>query len=69
MQIVENTAVKLTIPSDKINLITDYIERSEVISNDGTLADVLVYWGIEEMQHLTKVCPEEIPSPIEKDYS
>jgi SNF2 family DNA or RNA helicase len=69
MQIVENTAVKVTVPSDKINLITDYIEKSEVISDNGTHADVLIYWGIEEMQHLSKVYAHDILSPIEKDYN
>ena len=68
MEIVENTAIKLTVPSDSVNMITDYLEKSEVIADNGTHADVLVYWGLDEVQHLSKVYSYEIPSPIERDY-
>ena len=49
-------------------MITDYLEKSEVIADNGTHADVLVYWGLDEVQHLSKVYSYEIPSPIERDY-
>ena len=29
---------------------------------------MLVYWGIEEMQRVAKVCGDKVPSPIQKDY-
>ena len=68
MEIVEGQAVRFTMPSDRVNLITDYIEKSEVLKDDGKEAEVLVYWGIEEMQRVIKVCGEKVPSPIQRDY-
>ena len=69
VEIVENSAVRFRIESEHLPKITDYIEKSEVLSNNGITADVLVYWGIEEMQHLTKVYGDlKIPSPMQKDY-
>ena len=49
-------------------MITDYLERSQILEDNGKEADVLVYWGIEEMQRLVKVCGDKVPSPIQRDY-
>ena len=68
MDIVENTVVKFRMPSDKVDLVVDHIEKSEVLNDDGQLAEVAVYWGLEEMQHLARVCDEKVPSPIQRDY-
>jgi SNF2 family DNA or RNA helicase len=69
MQILENTAVRFSIKSELVPHITDYIEKSEVLADNGHYADMLVYWGIKEMQHLVKVYDSEVPSPITKDYN
>jgi SNF2 family DNA or RNA helicase len=69
MQIVEETAVRFSIKSELVPHITNYIEKSEVLSDNGHYADVMVYWGIKEMQHLVKVYDAEVPSPIIKDYA
>jgi len=69
MQILENTAVRFSIKSELVPHITDYIEKSEVLADNGHYAEMLVYWGIKEMQHLVKVCDSEVPSPITKDYN
>jgi len=69
VEIVQNEAVKVIIQSNQVGLITDYLEKSEVISDNGNHAEVLVYWDIAEMQHLTKVLGGKVPSPIEKDYT
>ena len=68
MEIVENEVVKFSVPSDKANLITNYLEKSQVLSDDGKNAKLLVYWGIEEMQRVAKVYGDKVPSPIQKDY-
>ena len=68
MEIVENQAVRFKIGSDKVNLITNYLERSEVLEDNGETAEMVVYWGIKEMQHLIRVCEEKVPSPISRDY-
>ena len=69
MEIVQNEAVKVIVQSSKVKLITDHLDKSEVLTDNGDHAEVLVYWGIEEMQHLTKILDGKVPSPIEKDYS
>jgi hypothetical protein len=68
VNIVEDQAVRFKIESSKVSLITDYLERSQVLEDNGKEADVLVYWGIEEMQRLVKVCGDKVPSPIQRDY-
>lgn len=70
MQIVENTAVKFSCPSDTAGLIRNYIDRSEILRTDGNTSDVVVYWGLDEMQRLARLAPSsiKIPSPIERDY-
>jgi len=68
VEIVENEVVKFSVPSDKANLITNYLEKSQVLSDDGKNAKLLVYWGIEEMQRVAKVYGDKVPSPIQKDY-
>ena len=68
MEIVDQQAIKFKIKSDRVPLVTDYLERSEVLENNGDDAELLVYWGIEEMQHMVKVYGDKVPSPIQKDY-
>lgn len=68
MRILDDVAVRFTLPSSEVPYVTKYIDRCEIVSDDGKQADVVVYWGIEEMQHLTKVYTDKIPSPIARDY-
>lgn len=68
MEIVEDTVVRFQISSDRIPDITNYIEKSEVLNDDGRTAEMAVYWGINEMQHLTRICEQKVPSPIHRDY-
>jgi SNF2 family DNA or RNA helicase len=68
VEIVDDTVVRFQISSDRIPDITNYIEKSEVLNDNGKTADMAVYWGLEEMQHLVKVCGEKVPSPIQKEY-
>jgi superfamily II DNA or RNA helicase len=68
VEIVENEVVRFSLPSDKAGLITNYVEKSQVLSDDGKNTEMLVYWGIEEMQRVAKVYGDKVPSPIQKDY-
>lgn len=70
MKIVDNIAVQFSCPNETASLITDYIERSEILNADESLSDVLVYWGLDEMQRLARLANAsiKIPSPIERDY-
>lgn len=70
MKIVDNTAVQFACPPETADLISHCIDRSEIIKTDGQLSDVVVYWGLDEMQRLARIAPAsiKIPSPIERDY-
>ena len=68
MEIVNQQAVKFKIQSDRVSLVTNYIDKCEVLEDDGKQAEMLVYWGLKEMQHLTKVYGDKVPSPISKEY-
>jgi len=71
VDIVNNVAVRFVCPSDIGNSITGYIKKSEVLSSKDGVADVIVHWGLDEMQRLARITPPSIkvPSPIERDYT
>lgn len=70
VEIVEDTAVKLFCSHELAQLITSYISKSMVTSARGSHSEVLVHWGMDEMQRLARVTPAhiKIPSPIARDY-
>ena len=70
MEIIDNIAVKLTVPEHIVPHITDNIEKSEVIEWRGNIADMVVYWGLEEMTRLNQLVAfkNNLPSPIVRDY-
>ena len=67
MEVIENTAVRMVVPSSDLSYLVGYIEKCEVLSDDGKSAEVLVYWGISEMQRLVRVYGEA-PSPMSNEY-
>ena len=71
MHIVDNTAVQLTVPEHIVPHITSNIEKSEVLKRDGNLAEMLVYWGVDEMTKLNQLVSfrSNLPSPISRDYN
>ncbi len=71
MEIVNNIAVRFECPSDIAQTIKSYIERSEVLDEKDGIADVVVHWGLDEMQRLSYLTPPtiKVPSPIERDYA
>ena len=70
MEIVDNSAVMIKCPTKVAHLIDCYIEKSKVINSSDGSADVVVYWGLDEMQRLARIFPSntKVPSPIERDY-
>lgn len=69
MEIVEDTAVKMRVRTELLPHLTNYIDKCEVLSQGAGSSEVLVYWGIKEMQHVAKVFNvNKIPSPITRDY-
>ena len=67
MQVIDNTAVHMKIPSHQLNHLVGHIEKCEVLRDDGKFAEVMVYWGIQEMQHLIKLYGDA-PSPMANEY-
>lgn len=70
MEIVENSAVKLHVPSAVLPAIKSRIEKFEVLREGDLVSEILVYWGVREMQALARIVNiSKLPSPITKDYS
>ena len=71
MEILNSSAVRFHCPQDIARTIVSYIPKSEVLRTDKGISDVVVYWGLDEMQRLARIAPLSIkvPSPIERDYS
>ena len=57
----------MVIPSGDLSYLVGHIEKCEVLRNDGKSAEVLVYWGIAEMQRLVRLYGEA-PSPMSNEY-
>lgn len=70
MEIVDNSAVMIKCPTHVAHTIDGYIEKSEILSSSDGVSDIVVYWGLDEMQRLARIVPYSIkvPSPIERDY-
>ena len=70
MEVVQDSAVRFQCPTDAAQTITKYIEKAEVLSSSSDVSDVVVYWGLEEMQRLSRLVPStiKVPSPIARDY-
>lgn len=77
MKVIEDTAIELRLPNTVADTVLRRIEKSERIREYGTKSDVLVYWGHEEVQTLTRLIdayqPDsnlpDTPSPIFRDYN
>lgn len=70
VEIVENEAIKFSCSYNLADTIRSGIEKSEVVGASGSHAEMLVYWGIEEMQQLALYVPNlKLPSPIQRDYA
>ena len=66
MEIVDNSAVRIQCPSRVAKMIESYIEKSEVLDTTDNVSDVIVYWGLDEMQRLARIFPSnaKVPSPM-----
>jgi len=71
MEIVDNTAVRFTLPTDLVSSVINNIEKSELVETKGNLSEVLVYWGIEELTLLNRLVKfnKLLPSPITANYN
>jgi len=69
MEIIEDTAIKLTVDNSIADRVFDVLENSELIQNKGDKKDILVYWGHNETSFLTSLTNKNLPSPMLRDYS
>jgi len=67
MDVVDDVAVRMVIPSTDLQFLVGHIDRCEVLSDDGKTAEVVVYWGIPEMQRLVRIYGDA-PNPMLKQY-
>ena len=77
MQVLEDTALQLTLPAPLAEKSVEVIERCKVVQDLGTRKNVVVYWGHEESCTLAHVIDQyqpdislpDVPSPMMRDYN
>jgi hypothetical protein len=71
MEIIQNTALKITVPEHIVPHITDNIAKSEVVERNGNLAEMVIFWDVPEMTRLNQIVSfrNNLPSPIKRDYN
>lgn len=75
MEVIENTALRLTVPNHVAQNILKNVEKSELMIDCGMQKDIAVYWGYNEASLLTYLLDGElpntvpaVPSPMLRDY-
>jgi len=76
MQLIENTAVKFSIPDKLADQIHQQVEKCEIVGNGYESKEVLLYWGHDEIRRAVSVIDEaqpntilpKLPSPMLRDY-
>ena len=66
MEIINDKA--LLIRTRRPQLVTERIEKSKIIDQEGDIFNVAVKWGFEEAQELARLRIRDVPSPIKRDY-
>lgn len=77
MQVLEDTALQLTLPAPLAEKSVEVIERCKVVQDLGTRKNIVVYWDYEESRALAHVIDQsqpdislpDVPSPIMRDYA
>lgn len=66
---VDNTAIRFTLPNPDADFALNYIERLEVLNKSPNDKELLAYWGLNEMSFLAEALDiKNIPSPMLRDY-
>ena len=66
MEIINDKA--LLIRTRRPELVTERIQNSKVISQEGDIFNIAIKWGFQESQELAKLRILNVPSPIKRDY-
>lgn len=77
MEIVEDTAIKVSLPCDIADNVFSCIEKCEIVNVEDEFKELLVYWDYDEASTLAQVVDAErpdlmipeIPSPMLRDYN
>lgn len=77
MQVLEDTALQLTLPAPLAEKSVELIERCKVVQDLGTRKNIVVYWDYDETRALAHVIDQyqpdislpDVPSPIMRDYA
>ena len=67
MNVIQDTAVHMHLPSKDVDTLLRSTDRVEILNDDGKQAEVVVYWGLPEMQKLVRMYGDA-PCPMEKEY-
>lgn len=66
MQIIDDKV--LLVRTRRPHLITERVQKSEVLGQDGDVYEVAVHWGLKEAAQLTDLRYKDVPSTILRDY-
>jgi len=70
MEVVQDSALRLTCSYEVACQISSLIQKSEYLGPRNNHHEMLVHWGLEESQRLAKLLGNpNIPSPIEREYN
>lgn len=77
MQVLEDTALQLTLPAPLAEKSVEVIDRCKVVQDLGTRKNIVVYWDYDETRALAHVIDQsqpdlslpDVPSPIMRDYA
>lgn len=78
MEVVDNTALRMIVPTDAAKSILYNVPESSLLTDLGTKQNILVYWGQREAEIMAQILDEkkpssdpnlpDIPSPMLRDY-
>jgi SNF2 family DNA or RNA helicase len=68
MQIVDNFALRFAIPKSDASYIKNHIAKCEVLNENATHEELLVYWGLKESQLIQRILGDEVPCPMNREY-
>lgn len=68
MKIVDNVALRFAVSKKDALYIKNRINKCEVLAENETHEELLVYWGIHESQLLQRVLGDKVPCPIDREY-
>tara|TARA_R100000988_G_scaffold99155_1_gene67949 strand:+ start:1959 stop:3527 length:1569 start_codon:yes stop_codon:yes gene_type:complete len=70
MELIDNKALKITVPNDIVERITTAVEKTKVLDTREHLTDLLIHWGPDELTQLNSIVTFKfpLPSPIVNDY-